>query len=67
MVVGTYAQYVVVQDDLLAKLPEGVDVATAAGIPLVALTAWQALHANGQLKPGARVLVLAASGGKQPG
>lgn len=59
---GTYAQYAVADEAHLAKLPPGVDMATAGGVPLVALTAWQALH---EAKPqqGQRVLVLAASGG----
>lgn len=59
---GTYCQYAVVEEDQLALLPQGIDVATAGGVPLVALTAWQALM---EAKPhqGQRVLVLAASGG----
>jgi NADPH:quinone reductase-like Zn-dependent oxidoreductase len=59
---GTYCQYAVVDEDQLALLPQGVDVATAGGVPLVALTAWQALQA-GQPQPGKRVLIMAASGG----
>lgn len=59
---GTYCQYVVADEAWVAKLPAGVDVATAGGVPLVGLTAWQALM---EAKPhqGQRALVLAASGG----
>jgi D-arabinose 1-dehydrogenase-like Zn-dependent alcohol dehydrogenase len=46
----------------VAKVPEGVDVNTAGGVPLVGLTAWQSLQ-NANPKPGQRVLVMAASGG----
>lgn len=59
---GTYCQYVVADEDWVAKVPEGVDVNTAGGVPLVGLTAWQSLQ-NANPKPGQRVLVMAASGG----
>jgi hypothetical protein len=59
---GTYCHYAVADEDQLALLPQGVDLATAGGVPLVALTAWQALQA-GQPQPGKRVLIMAASGG----
>ena len=38
---GCYAQYVAAKESQLAKLPEGPDFQEAAGVPLVALTAWQ--------------------------
>lgn len=59
---GTYCQYAAVDEDQLALLPQGVELATAGGMPLVALTAWQALQA-GHPQPGRRVLIMAASGG----
>eukprot|EP00879_Flechtneria_rotunda_P003295 GHRR01003520.1.p1 GENE.GHRR01003520.1~~GHRR01003520.1.p1 ORF type:complete len:321 (+),score=105.33 GHRR01003520.1:281-1243(+) len=59
---GTYAQYAAVEEDHLARLPEGVSVDTAGGVPLVALTAWQALMAASPHQ-GQRLLVFAASGG----
>ncbi len=49
-------------EDLLARLPDSLPLKTAGGIPLVGLTAWQALH-EGDPKPGKRVLVHAACGG----
>eukprot|EP00882_Tetradesmus_deserticola_P003189 GHRQ01003380.1.p1 GENE.GHRQ01003380.1~~GHRQ01003380.1.p1 ORF type:complete len:233 (+),score=88.23 GHRQ01003380.1:312-1010(+) len=59
---GTYAQYVAVEESHLALLPAAVPLDTAGGLPLVGLTAWQALMA-GQPVEGQRVLVFAASGG----
>lgn len=59
---GTYCQYASVDPSHLAKVPDGVDIKTAGGVPLVGLTAWQALT-EGQPHQGQRVLVLAASGG----
>ncbi len=47
---------------MLARLPASLPLNTAGGIPLVALTAWQALH-EGSPRPGKRVLVHAAAGG----
>lgn len=60
---GTYCQYAAVEEAHLAKLPDGVDINTAGGVPLVGLTAWQALM-EGKPHQGQRVLVLAASGGR---
>ncbi|WIA42334.1 hypothetical protein OEZ86_008346 [Tetradesmus obliquus] len=59
---GTYAQYAVAEESHLARVPAAVDPAVAGGLPLVALTAWQALQ-EGKPQSGQRVLVLAASGG----
>eukprot|EP00882_Tetradesmus_deserticola_P028326 GHRQ01031553.1.p2 GENE.GHRQ01031553.1~~GHRQ01031553.1.p2 ORF type:complete len:115 (+),score=29.24 GHRQ01031553.1:27-347(+) len=59
---GTYAQAVAVEEPHLALLPAAVPLDTAGGLPLVGLTAWQALMA-GQPVEGQRVLVFAASGG----
>lgn len=46
----------------MARVPDNLPLEHAAGLPLVALTAWQALH---QAKPqaGQRVVINAASGG----
>jgi hypothetical protein len=38
---GCYAQYVAAKESQLALMPEGVSFEEAAGVPLVALTAWQ--------------------------
>jgi NADPH:quinone reductase-like Zn-dependent oxidoreductase len=61
-VAGTYAEYVVAEADWLAKVPDNLPLEKAAGVPLVALTGWQALQ-QANPKAGQRVLVTAAAGG----
>ncbi len=60
---GTYAQYVVVPETNVLKLPAGFDHAAAAAASLVFLTAWHSLITRGGLQPGETVLVVGASGG----
>ena len=60
---GAFAEYAVVQQDLLARMPDGLDMATAAGVPLAGLTALQALRDEMQLKPGSRVFIPGGAGG----
>ena len=60
---GTYAEYVVVPENALARKPQRLSHEEAAAIPLAALAAWQALLGQGRLRPGQRVLVHAGAGG----
>lgn len=60
---GTYAEYVVVPEENLLALPEGVSYAEAAAAALVFQTAWHSLITRGNLRPGEHVLVVGASGG----
>jgi NADPH:quinone reductase-like Zn-dependent oxidoreductase len=60
---GTYAEYAVVPEKSVARKPVNLSHEEAAGVPLAALTAWQALVKQGRLKPGERVLVHAGAGG----
>ncbi|MEM6723611.1 MAG: NAD(P)-dependent alcohol dehydrogenase [Bacteroidota bacterium] len=60
---GAYAQIVNVPVDELAPLPKGIDFEQAAGVPLVALTALQAIRDLGKLKPGQKILINGGSGG----
>lgn len=60
---ATYAEYVTAPADHFAPKPTSVDHDMAAGIPLVALTAWQALFDVAGLEAGQSVLVHAAAGG----
>ncbi|TKJ89779.1 NADPH:quinone reductase [Paenibacillus sp. CFBP13512] len=60
---GTYAEYTLVDDHLLAALPVSVTFQEAASIPLAGLTAWQALFDHGQLQAGEKVLIHAGAGG----
>jgi NADPH:quinone reductase-like Zn-dependent oxidoreductase len=59
---ATYAEYAVAPADELARKPAGISHLEAAGLPLAALTAWQAFEAA-ELRAGQRVLVHAAAGG----
>lgn len=60
---GTFAELIAVSQDALALKPVNLDMAQAASIPLVALTAWQVLVETAQLKKGQKVLIHAGSGG----
>ena len=62
---GTYAEYVPVPVDRVAKIPDELPLVQAAVLPVAALTAWQALfdEARGKLQPGQAVLINGGSGG----
>lgn len=60
---GTYAEYVAAPARQFARKPEGLDHVHAAALPLVGLTAWQALVETADIQPGQRVLIHAAAGG----
>jgi len=60
---GSFAEYVVVRSDAVAPLPDGVEFATAAALPVAAGTALQALVDHGHVRAGQRVLVTGAAGG----
>ena len=49
---GSYAEYVVVDQAELCLKPECITHLEAAGIPLVSITAWQALFKHGKLEEG---------------
>src|SRR5947207_5960670 len=61
--IGTFAELIAVSEDDLAIKPKGVTREEAASIPLVGLTAWQALIEKAKLKKGQKVLIHAGSGG----
>lgn len=58
-----YADYVAAPVSDLAKKPAALSYVKAAAVPLVALTAWQALFEVAQLQPGQTILIHAAAGG----
>ncbi|WP_410877284.1 NADP-dependent oxidoreductase [Nocardia sp. A7] len=60
---GTYADYVTAPARHLAHKPANLTHIEAAGLSLVALTAWQALVETADVQPGQRVLIHAAAGG----
>jgi NADPH:quinone reductase len=60
---GANAQYVAIDARTVARKPASVDHATAAVLPLVVQTAWEALHLRARIEPGDTVLVHAGAGG----
>ncbi|WP_271852302.1 NADP-dependent oxidoreductase [Planococcus maritimus] len=60
---GTYAEFVPVDENLLARMPESMSFEEGAAIPLTGLTAWQCLVETGQIKKGDKVLIHAGAGG----
>lgn len=61
--IGSFAEFVPVKESSLALKPKGLTMEEAASIPLVGLTAWQALIDTAQLKRGQKVFIQAGSGG----
>lgn len=60
---GAFAEYTVVQQSSLALKPQNISMELAASLPLVSLTAWQALVEIAKVTAGQKVLVHAGSGG----
>ncbi|WP_369373831.1 NADP-dependent oxidoreductase [Streptomyces sp. cg36] len=60
---GGYAEYVAVPADHLALKPASLDHVHSAAVPLAALTAWQGLVREADVKAGDRVLIQRAAGG----
>jgi NADPH:quinone reductase-like Zn-dependent oxidoreductase len=61
--IGTFAELIAVDQDDVAIKPASLTMEEAASVPLVGLTAWQALVEVGKLKPGKKVFIQAGSGG----
>jgi NADPH:quinone reductase-like Zn-dependent oxidoreductase len=61
--IGAFAEFAAVREGAAALKPTNLDFEQAASLPLVALTAWQALVEIARLQPGQRVLIHAGSGG----
>ena len=60
--IGAFAEYVAVDQEAIAKMPEGYDFNTAAAIPLTGLTAYQAIVEELEAKPGQTLLIPGGSG-----
>ena len=60
---GTAAERLVVAANKVTRIPSNLDLATAATIPLVALTAYQMVHEQAKVQAGQHVIVNGASGG----
>ncbi|MGY3847507.1 NADP-dependent oxidoreductase [Streptomyces hydrogenans] len=61
--IGTFAELLAVHQDDLAPKPATLTMTEAASLPLVALTAWQALVERANVQPGQKVLIHAGAGG----
>lgn len=61
--IGTFAEFVAVTEDSVAIKPRNLSMEEAATIPLVGLTAWQALVERAKVKQGQKVFIQAGSGG----
>jgi len=59
---GTLAEYVAIEARNLAPLPDDVDFAVGASLPISGLTAWQGLIVHGRLRAGQRVIAHGAAG-----
>ncbi len=60
---GGYAEEVVTEAEIVQRIPNSMDFATAAGFPVAYSTSHGAFEWRARLKPGETVLVLGASGG----
>jgi NADPH:quinone reductase-like Zn-dependent oxidoreductase len=60
---GTFAEFIAVDQADVALKPARLTMEEAAGVPLVGLTAWQALVEVGKVQPGQKVFIQAGSGG----
>src|SRR6267378_5888656 len=61
--IGAFAEFSAIKEDDVAIKPKALTMEEAASIPLVGLTAWQALIERAHLKKGQKVLIHAGSGG----
>jgi NADPH:quinone reductase-like Zn-dependent oxidoreductase len=61
--IGAFAEFTAIKEDEVAIKPKALTMEEAASIPLVGLTAWQALIERAKLKRGQKVLIHAGSGG----
>lgn len=60
---GTYAEYTLVDEAYAAAKPKRLSMVEAAAIPLVLITAWEALVDRIAVQPGERTLIHGGAGG----
>jgi NADPH:quinone reductase-like Zn-dependent oxidoreductase len=60
---GTYAEYICVPEEEAVPKPKKITLQQAAGLPLVSLTAWQALFDTAKTKASEKILILGGAGG----
>lgn len=61
--IGTFAELIAMNEKDVAIKPKNLSMEEAASIPLVGLTAWQALIEKANLRNGQKVFIQAGSGG----
>ena len=61
--IGSFAEYISIDEKDVALKPKNLTMDEAGSIPLVGLTAWQALVEIGKVKKGQKVFIQAGSGG----
>lgn len=61
--IGTFAELIAVKEAAVAIKPRNISMEAAASLPLVGLTAWQALVEKARLTKGQKVFIQAGSGG----
>jgi NADPH:quinone reductase-like Zn-dependent oxidoreductase len=61
--IGTFAEFIAVNEADMALKPTNLTMEEAASIPLVGLTAWQVLVERAVLRKGQKILIHAGSGG----
>jgi NADPH:quinone reductase-like Zn-dependent oxidoreductase len=59
---GAHAEFIAVDEAILARVPESLSNAEAATLPIPTLTAWTVLKAGGEVRPRMKVLIHGASG-----
>jgi len=60
--IGAYAEYALASAAMVARKPTSIDYIKAASVPVIAVTAWQGLFDQAQLKAGQTVLIHGAAG-----
>jgi NADPH:quinone reductase-like Zn-dependent oxidoreductase len=60
--IGAYAEYAVASAAMVSRKPSSLTHIEAASVPVIAVTAWQALFDHGQLEPGQVVVIHGAAG-----
>jgi len=60
---GTLAEYIAVDADLLALKPKHISFSQAAALPLISITAWEALVEKANIQAGTKVLIHGGAGG----
>lgn len=60
---GSYAEYTLIEEEYVARKPAKLSMAEAAALPVVLITAWEALVDRVALKPGEKILIHGGAGG----